>query len=67
MVYKIFDKKISGSGIKNENISHKESVKELHKPIIKKVKKIEVHSPFKDNILGTDLAIFRYAIDKSMW
>ena len=64
MVYKIFDKTISGSGIKNENISYKESVKELHKPIIKKVKKIEVHSPFKDNTLGTDLAIFRYAIDK---
>ena len=56
MVYKIFDKKISGSGIENENISNKESVKELHKPIIKKVKKIEVHSFFKDHILSTDLA-----------
>ena len=34
MVNKLFDKKASGSGIKNENISNKELAKELHKPII---------------------------------
>ena len=34
MVYKFFDKKTSGSGIKNENISNKELAGELHKPVI---------------------------------
>ena len=34
MVYKFFDKKTSGSGIKNENISNKELAEELHKPVI---------------------------------
>ena len=29
---------------------------ELHKPIIKKLKKRKVYSPFKDNIWGADLA-----------
>ena len=33
MVYKYFDKKTSGSGIKND-ISNKESAEELHKPTI---------------------------------
>ena len=35
MVYRIFDKKNSDSGVKNENISNKELAKEIHKPIIK--------------------------------
>ena len=39
MVYKFFDKKASGSGIKNENITNKELAKELHKPIIRKSRK----------------------------
>ena len=39
MVYKFFDKKTSGSGIKNKNIPNKELAKELHKPIIRKFKK----------------------------
>ena len=56
MVYKYFDKKTSGSGIKNENISNKELAEELHKPIIRKFNKIKVHSPFIDNIWGIDLA-----------
>ena len=38
-VYKFFDKKASGSSIKNENISNKELAEELHKPIIKTFKK----------------------------
>ena len=33
MVYKIFDKKPSGKGIKNKNVFKKELAKELHKPI----------------------------------
>ena len=51
MVYKFFDKKTSGSGIKNENTSDQQLAEELHKPIIKKLQ-----SPFIDNIWGADLA-----------
>ena len=47
MVYKFFDKKVSGSGIKTENISNKELAEELHKPIVRKL-----HSPLVDNIRG---------------
>ena len=46
MVYKLFDKKASGRGIKNENISNQQLAKELHKPIIRKFKKRKVQSPF---------------------
>ena len=42
--------KFADSGIKNENISNKESAEELHKLIIRKFKKRKVHSPFIDNI-----------------
>ena len=56
MFHKVFAKKTSGSGIKNENISNKELAEELHKPIIRKFNKIKVHSPFIDNIWGIDLA-----------
>ena len=64
MIYKFFDKKsvsladksASGSSIKNENISNKELDEESHKPVIRKFKKIKVHSPFIDNICGADLA-----------
>ena len=54
MVYKLFDKKSSGSGITNE--SNYQLANELHKPIIKKFKKRKVYSSFKDNIWGIDLA-----------
>ena len=56
MVYKFFVKKTSGSGIKNENISNKRLAEELHKPVIRKFNKRKVHSPFRDNIWGADLA-----------
>ena len=36
VVYKFFDNKNSRSGIKNENISKKELVEELHKVIVRK-------------------------------
>ena len=49
-VYKFFDKKSSGSGIKNENISNKELAEELHKLIIRKFNKRKVNSPFTYNI-----------------
>ena len=55
MVYKFFDKKSSGSGVKlipeNEQLAE-----ELHKPIIRKFEKRKVYSTFKDNIWGFDLA-----------
>ena len=50
-----FDKKTCGSGIKNENIYNKELTEELHKAIVRKFDR-KVHSLFKDNIWGTDLA-----------
>ena len=54
MVYKFFDKKSSGSCIVNkENI---QLADELHKPIINKFNKRKVHSSFKHNIWGVDLA-----------
>ena len=36
VVYKLFGKKSSSSGIKNENMSNQELAKELHKLIIRK-------------------------------
>ena len=39
MVHTFLDKKTSGSGIKNDDISNKELAEELHKPIIRKSKK----------------------------
>ena len=55
MVYKFFDSKVSGSGVKlipeNEQLAN-----ELHKPIIRKFVKRKVYSTFKDNIWGVDLA-----------
>ena len=34
MLNKFFDKKASGSGIKNENMSDQQFTEELHEPII---------------------------------
>ena len=60
MVYKFFDKKSVRSGGKRVNtklISQNEQLAdELHKPIIRKLKKRKVYSAFKDNIWGADLA-----------
>ena len=55
MVYKFFDKKTAGSGIKSMT-QNKQLAEELHKPIIRKIKKIKLYSTFKDNIWGADLA-----------
>ena len=54
MVYKFFDKKSSGSDIANE--PNYQLTNQLHKPIIKKFKKIKVYSSFRDNTWGVDLA-----------
>ena len=49
-------KKTFVSAIKMQNISNKELVEESKKPITIKFNKRKVHSPFKDNIWGVDLA-----------
>ena len=54
MVYNFFDKKSTGSGVANE--SNYQLASELHKQIIQKFKRKEVHSSFEDNIWGFDLA-----------
>ena len=56
MVYKVFDKKSRGTGIKNEIKQNQQLANELHKRIIRKFKKRKVYSSFKDNIWGADLA-----------
>ena len=38
MFYKFFDKKISGSDVKNENMSDQQLAEELHEPVIRKFK-----------------------------
>ena len=55
MIYKCFDKKTSGSGIKNKNILNKELAEGLLKLIIKKSDKREVHSSFIVNFWGGEL------------
>ena len=50
MVYKFFDKKSKGTGIKNEIKENQQLAKELHQPIIRKHKKRKVCFSFKDNI-----------------
>ena len=54
MVYNFFDKKYSGSGIINE--SNYQLTNELHKPIIKTLRKRKVYSSFRDDIWGIGLA-----------
>ena len=60
MVYKFFDKKTAGSGVKRVNTKpipqNEQLADELHKPIIRKFEKRKVHAAFKDNIWGADLA-----------
>ena len=60
MVYKFFDKKSAGSGVKHVNAKlipqNQQLAEELHKPIIRKCEKRKVHAAFKDNIWGADLA-----------
>ena len=60
MVYKLFDKKSTGSGFKKlKNTTKSNSsilADEFHKPIIRKFNKRKVYSQFKDTIWGVDLA-----------
>ena len=65
MVYKSFDKKPAslsdkstrGSGVNIKLAPQNQQLaEELHKLIIRKFKKINIHAAFKDNIWGADLA-----------
>ena len=63
MVYKFFDKKSMGSGIKKDTTKSSSLERssliladELHKPAFKKFNKRKVYSQFKDNIWGVNLA-----------
>ena len=56
IVYKFFDKKSMGSGVKKLKDSSSILADELHKPVIKKFNKRKVYPQFKDNIWGIDLA-----------
>ena len=47
----------SKSAVKNENMASQELAEELHKKIIRKIRKRKVHSLFIDNIRGADLNI----------
>ena len=42
--------KFAGGDIKNEIMSNQELGKELHKPVVKRLKKRKVHAFFIDNI-----------------
>ena len=55
IIYKFFDKTTAGSGIKFMS-RNKQLAEELHKPIIRKLKKRKMYSTFKDNIWSADLA-----------
>ena len=54
MVYKFFDKKSSGRGVATE--PNYQLANELHKQIIRKFKRQNIYSSFRDNIWGADLA-----------
>ena len=54
MVYMFFDEK-TGAGMRvNEEIAE-----ELHKPVIKKIKRRKIYARFKDNIWAADLGEMR--------
>ena len=59
---KPFDKKSSGDIVKNEITSTKELAEELHKLIIRKFQKRQVHSSFIGKDCGCRSS--RYAIDR---
>ena len=56
MVYKLFHKKSTGSSVNIPLDFNEQLAKELHKPIIRKLKKRKFYSGFKNNIWGADLA-----------
>ena len=55
MVYKLFDKKSKGAGIKIK-LKNQQLANKLHKLNIRKFKKIKVYPFLKDDIWSVDLA-----------
>ena len=53
MVYKFFNERTKGSGVKN-SLNNSQLTEELHKTIIRNFKRIKVYSSFKNNIWGVD-------------
>ena len=51
MVYNFFDQRTSGITVKNKIIYNKELGEELHKQVIRNLKKRKVQLAFIDNIL----------------
>ena len=62
MVYTFFDKKSASLADKSAAdsviamLQNEQLANELHKPIIRKLKKRKMYSLFKDNIWGADLS-----------
>ena len=56
MAYNFFEKKSTDGGVNIPLEFNEQLAKELHKPIIRKLKKRKVYSGFKDNTWGADLA-----------
>ena len=54
MVYMFFDEKTGAGMSVNEEIAE-----ELHKPVIKKIKRRKIYARFKDNIWAADLGEMR--------
>ena len=54
MVYKFFDKKSTGSGVNIPLEFNEQLAKDLHKPIIRNLKKRTVYSGFRGNIWAAD-------------
>ena len=52
MVYNFFDKKTESGISVNEKLAE-----ELHKPVIKKIRRRKVYARFKDNTWAADLAV----------
>ena len=55
MVYKFFDKKTLGGAVKSDIMPNQE-LEDLNKSINRNFEKRKVHSSFKDNIWGVNLA-----------
>ena len=55
IVYKFFDKNSSGSGVAVIG-SNYQLANELHRQIIRTFQRRKIHSSFRDNICGVDLA-----------
>ena len=56
MVYKFFDTKTLGCDVISDIMPNQELEEDLNKSINRKFEKQKVHSSFKDNIWGIDLA-----------